>query len=610
VDRLTDTGAGSGLAGDLRYCMTNATSGNDTITFGVTGTIIVQGPLPALNANVNIQGPGASHLTVAYHLNLYLYLDLFTVGSTAQVQVSGMTITGLGSDYGVVVDNSGTLTVSDSAISGNYSGAGFIGTIVNSGNLTVSNSTISDNSGVGIKNSGSATINYSTLSGNNVFGGYNPDSLGGGIFNTGNLTVNNSTISGNKVTAVGAVPSGTGSVGGPAGNGMGGGIYMGGGMLSINSSTLAVNQAIGGSSFPAYAGPGDGLGGGLYIARGMVSITNSTLAGNQATGGWVIDGHYTPELGYGGGIYNAAGASALQMHDTILADNTADTGPDLDGGVTSLGYSLIGNTAGGSGFGASDLLNVNPRFGPLQNNGGPTQTMALLPGSPALNAGDPTQLGVADQRGVVRTGGVNIGAYQASASALLLTGPSSVTAGVPFAITVQAVDPFGQTAVGYAGTVHFVASNGAMADYTFTAADGGQHTFSNLVLRRAGTLTVAGTDTANASITGGTALTITPAAASQLLITAPSSVNGGVPFNLTVTALDAYGNAATGYAGTVHFSSTDPSAALPADYTFTAADEGVATFPGLVLGATGNQTITITDTQDSSLTASVVVDVL
>jgi hypothetical protein len=60
---------------------------------------------------------------------------------------------------------------------------------------------------------------------------------------------------------------------------------------------------------------------------------------------------------------------------------------------------------------------IDPMLGPLQNNGGPTETMAVLAGSPALNAGDPSQLGVADQRGVVRDGGVNIGAYQASASA-------------------------------------------------------------------------------------------------------------------------------------------------------------------------------------------------
>jgi hypothetical protein len=73
---------------------------------------------------------------------------------------------------------------------------------------------------------------------------------------------------------------------------------------------------------------------------------------------------------------------------------------------------------------------IDPRLGPLQDNGGPTQTMALLSGSPALNAGDPTQRGATDQRGVVRAGGVNIGAYQDSGSALILIDPATGTASV------------------------------------------------------------------------------------------------------------------------------------------------------------------------------------
>src|SRR5262249_59930182 len=111
------------------------------------------------------------------------------------------------------------------------------------------------------------------------------------------------------------------------------------------------------------------------------------------------------------------------------------------------------------------------------------ETMALLAGSPALNAGDPAELGVADQRGVVRSGGVNIGAYQASASAFVLTAPATARAGVPFDLVVTAVDAFGQTAVGYRGTVTFSSGDkhpNLPDDYTFTAADGGTHTFSGV----------------------------------------------------------------------------------------------------------------------------------
>lgn len=107
------------------------------------------------------------------------------------------------------------------------------------------------------------------------------------------------------------------------------------------------------------------------------------------------------------------------MRNTILAGNSAVGGaPDLSGKLTISGYNLIGNTQGGSGFAATDLLNVNPHLGALQNNGGPTQTMALLSGSPALNAGDPNFVGppLYDQRGPgfarVSGGRLDIGAFE------------------------------------------------------------------------------------------------------------------------------------------------------------------------------------------------------
>ena len=178
----------------------------------------------------------------------------------------------------------------------------------------------------------------------------------------------------------------------------------------------------------------------------------------------------------------------------------------------SHGYNLLGNPVDASGWVDTDLLHVNPLLGTLQANGGPTQTMALMPGSPALDAGDPAQLGVPDQRGVVRTGGVNIGAYQASASAFLLTAPAKVTAGVPFDLTVTAVDPFGQLALGYRGTVTFSTTDpdpGVVlpADYTFTADDAGVHTLTDAGLGETtlfthGHQTVTATDTANGSILG------------------------------------------------------------------------------------------------------------
>jgi hypothetical protein len=138
--------------------------------------------------------------------------------------------------------------------------------------------------------------------------------------------------------------------------------------------------------------------------------------------------------------------------------------------------------------------------------------MALLAGSPALNAGDPAQLGVADQRGVVRRGGVNIGAYQASTSAFVLAAPHRVTAGVPFNVTVTAVDPYGQLAAGYTGTVTFSTTDPnpdvvLPADYAFMLADGGVHTFTDTGLGETtlwthGRQTITATDASDGSIAG------------------------------------------------------------------------------------------------------------
>jgi hypothetical protein len=121
--------------------------------------------------------------------------------------------------------------------------------------------------------------------------------------------------------------------------------------------------------------------------------------------------------GFGGGLYNSGTAT---LTNTIIAGNTAASGPDVftSAPVTSLGYNLIGATDGSSGWIASDLMGTNvqpldPVLGPLANYGGPTQTMILLPGSPAIDAGiSGTGIPTTDQRGVSRVNGVDIGAYE------------------------------------------------------------------------------------------------------------------------------------------------------------------------------------------------------
>jgi hypothetical protein len=187
------------------------------------------------------------------------------------------------------------------------------------------------------------------------------------------------------------------------------------------------------------------------------------------------------------------------------------------------------------------------------------------------------------------------------------------TAGQPFGFIVTALDPYGNIDVNYRGTVTFRTSDpnpnaGLPADYTFTDADGGQASFA-AVLYTAGDQTLTATDTADASITGTTTVTVTPAAATSFFIDAPPQVPQGTPFTITVSALDPYGNVDTNYQGTVTFASSDPLAGLPPDYTFQPSDGGVATF-GVVLNTPGDQTIALADAGDPTITGSVTINVI
>jgi hypothetical protein len=202
----------------------------------------------------------------------------------------------------------------------------------------------------------------------------------------------------------------------------------------------------------------------------------------------------------------------------------------------------------------------------------------------------------------------------AAASSFTVAGfPSPVTAGVAGSFTVTARDAFGNRATGYTGTVRFTSSDTQAVlpgNYAFTAGDAGVHTFS-ATLKSAGTRSLTATDTVNGALTGAQgSIQVNPAAARRLVLSAPASVKAGAKFSLTITVVDAYGNVATGYRGTIRFGSSDSSAALPRNYIFTAADLGVHTFTGLVLRKKGNQTITVTDTADGSITGSVSINVL
>ena len=171
--------------------------------------------------------------------------------------------------------------------------------------------------------------------------------------------------------------------------------------------------------------------------------------------------------------------------------------------------------------------------------------------------------------------------------------PSPVTAGNTVSCTVTALDSGNNPVTGYTGTVVFSGTDGAAvlpADYTFTGADAGAHTFT-------ATLKTAG-------ISG--AVTVSPASAASLVVTAPGLVGTGNPFSVIVKALDAYGNTATGYRGNVHFTSSDSAAILPGSYSFTGADAGIHTFSA-TLSTLGTRTITTSDTVLTATSGAIIV---
>ena len=236
--------------------------------------------------------------------------------------------------------------------------------------------------GSGIVNGGSLTISNCTIT--NCGGGPGWTTSGGGIYNGGNLVVQDSRILNNW---------GDGSSGG-------------GGILSVGS-LVVVNTTISGNR-AAMAG-----GGGINNSSGSMWITNTTISGNSAQfGGGIVFGGSTGSIscssvvsnGAGGGIY---AFNPMSIQNSIIAGNS---GADYSGTFNSLDFNLIANTNGAiiTGLTTHNIYGKDPLLGPLADNGGPTPTHALLPGSPAIDHGSSGGLAT-DQRGQSR--GFNFPAY-------------------------------------------------------------------------------------------------------------------------------------------------------------------------------------------------------
>jgi hypothetical protein len=351
-----------------------------------------------------------------YMENLNISISLKVIGSAASTTIID------GGGVNTVVNISTTtahVTLSDLTIRNGHANGG--GGIANSGSLSINRSVVTGNSalgflgygfGGGIDNFGSLSINSSVITGNFAVPrdiAHHSIAKGGGIYSYGTLTINNSTVSGNVASTTCSLYDGCSVIGG--------GIYSdSGSTLKINNSTISGNSVrLGCSKSPCNL---TATGGGIS-SGGTLIVASSTLSGNVA---YCLPGT-TCSLG-AGGIDNS-GATSIQ--NSIVANNESynpwNCGNHSGGTMTSKGYNLSSdNTCNLNGPG--DMNNIDPKLGPLQNNGGPTQTEALLAGSPAIDSGNPSgctdsqgHLLTTDQRGMPRhdkedTGGCDMGAYE------------------------------------------------------------------------------------------------------------------------------------------------------------------------------------------------------
>jgi predicted outer membrane repeat protein len=333
------------------------------------------------------------------------------------LSVSSSTFSSNSAGAGGAIDISGsTTTLSSSSFSGNSSSLG--GAIYNNnihGTVSVSSSSFSSNvsnDGGAIRNDGTMSVSSSSFSSNSAPGG----GEGGAITNDATLSVSSTTFSGNRALSDACCVSGEGgaifnSAPGDSGS------------LSVSSST--------------FVGNGAGFGGAIEHVAGTLSVSNSTFTSNNAdTAGGAIDNSGTLSVssstfsgnsaptGSGGAILSRV---ALSVRNTIIANNTCASPNGIT--PTDLGYNLEyqGGAALTCGFTHHAVNNQNPSLGPLANNGGPTQTMALGAGSPAIdvipvaNCVDASGTALpTDQRGFARPDDnetvCDIGAYEAGAT--------------------------------------------------------------------------------------------------------------------------------------------------------------------------------------------------
>ena len=465
---ITVTSTNDSGPGSLRDAINNASSG-DTIDFSLTYPATITLSTAALtiesdgSKSLTISGPGASSLAISGGNSFQVFVIQPLLGPSGPITatISGVTIENGSSLLGGGIFNGGTLALVDSTVSNNEVGTQLGAGIFNVGTLTLNNTTITGNiighpitgSGAGIYNAqgtvtlinssvsrnfgvgdgsyegggilnddGLLTLTNSVVSDNDLSANAGGDARGAGIanINSGSVILTDSTVSGNFLSSIGSftgggisngiLPRGHGSVklikSTVFGNSVQG-IDGGGGILNGGTTTV-INSTISGNS-ASFGGSGGGI---FNEGFGHLTVTNSTISGNSG-------GPSRPFGGSSGGIFNAGTAT---VNNSIVANNTGgNCHVTLPSTTASAGYNLSDEGTCASFFiQTGDLNNTPAGLDPvgLKNNGGPTQTIGLLPTSPAVNAIPVSSTNscpvLTDQRGVPRPQGpaCDIGAFE------------------------------------------------------------------------------------------------------------------------------------------------------------------------------------------------------
>jgi hypothetical protein len=466
---------------------------------------------------------------------------------TSSPALTNVTFSGNSTNFrgGGMRNDSSSPTLTNVTFSGNS--ADFGGGMANiSSSPALTNVTFSDNSvgsgGGGMYNfSSSPALTNVTFTGNSA--SVDSAAFGGGMYNELNSssTLTNVTFSGNSALVGGGLYNASSS---PALTNVtfsGNSAFLGGGLYNAGSSPALTNVTFSGNSA--------GSGGGLYNAFGSPALTNVTFSGNSAD----IDNR-----GSGGGLYNEIGSPTLT--NCIL---WGDSGGEISN-VNNYSVTVIYSVVQGGWDGGTGNIDRDPLLAPLGDYGGPTQTMPLLPGSPAIDAGTSAGAPATDQRGLSRVGAVDIGAYEVQVISLSPAALPDGSYGAAYSQALTAAE------AGYPGVFTLAVTAGALPSGLNLAADGvltGTPTAAGSF-----SFTVTATDSAGFAASQSYTLTVNPAALSASGVS--FSATAGAPFSGAVAT----------------FSNPDPSGGA-APYTVLIAWGDGTTSAGVITGTGGTLTV-------------------